>query len=226
MRNETPQVVFIIGDKNNETGKRGMEMSRKPQKKAKHAAEKNATKAAASAATKNDETVAATANESKKKKNKKAKNTNSIPVRFKRWCKGVKDETKRVTFPDKPELLKWSGIVIGTIAVFCALILVTDTYIATPLMYFLSDISIGNDTFGWLDIVLVVITFLSGILTIIGVMLHQGEQGGLSDSVASKLTGGSGAAQKNLDKITIVCFLIFVTCLIVMMFAFPQGSLN
>ena len=93
-------------------------------------------------------------------------------------------------------------------------------------MVWATGLSVGSEEFGPFDIVLVVGMFASGIGSIVGVMMHQGgETEGLSDTVASRLTGGSGQAQKNLDKITIGCIAVFVLCLITMMIVFPHGSI-
>jgi len=67
------------------------------------------------------------------------------------------------------------------------------------------------------------ITFLSillviaSILMIVLVLLHKGKGGGLSTmfggGVSSSL-GGSAVVEKNLDRFTIVCGLIWFTCII------------
>ena len=67
------------------------------------------------------------------------------------------------------------------------------------------------------------VTFLSlllsvtSILMIVLVLLHKGKGGGLSTmfggGVSSSL-GGSAVVEKNLDRLTIVCGLIWVTCII------------
>ena len=67
------------------------------------------------------------------------------------------------------------------------------------------------------------VTFLSVllVLTSIGmivlVLLHRGKGGGLSNlfggGVSSSL-GGSAVVEKNLDRLTIVCGLVWVVCII------------
>ncbi len=67
------------------------------------------------------------------------------------------------------------------------------------------------------------VTFLSlllsitSILMVVLVLLHKGKGGGLSTmfggGVSSSL-GGSAVVEKNLDRITIVCGLVWVTCII------------
>ena len=67
------------------------------------------------------------------------------------------------------------------------------------------------------------VTFLSILLTITSVLLivlvllHKGKGGGLSTmfggGVSSSL-GGSAVVEKNLDRLTIVCGLIWAVCII------------
>ncbi len=67
------------------------------------------------------------------------------------------------------------------------------------------------------------VTFLSillsitSILLIVLVLLHKGKGGGLSTmfggGVSSSL-GGSAVVEKNLDRLTIICGLVWVTCVI------------
>jgi preprotein translocase subunit SecG len=68
-----------------------------------------------------------------------------------------------------------------------------------------------------------VVTFLSVLLVaaslgmIVLVLLHKGKGGGLSSmfggGVSSSL-GGSAVVEKNLDRLTIVCGLIWFTCIL------------
>jgi preprotein translocase subunit SecG len=68
-----------------------------------------------------------------------------------------------------------------------------------------------------------VVTFLSILLTITSilmivlVLLHKGKGGGLSNmfggGVSSSL-GGSAVVEKNLDRMTIACGLVWVVCII------------
>ena len=67
------------------------------------------------------------------------------------------------------------------------------------------------------------VTFLSILLTITSlllivlVLLHRGKGGGLSNlfggGVSSSL-GGSAVVEKNLDRLTIVCGLVWAVCII------------
>jgi preprotein translocase subunit SecG len=68
-----------------------------------------------------------------------------------------------------------------------------------------------------------VVTFLSVLLTVMSivlivlVLLHKGKGGGLSNmfggGVSSSL-GGSAVVEKNLDRLTIVCGLVWAVCII------------
>ena len=67
------------------------------------------------------------------------------------------------------------------------------------------------------------ITFLSlllvlaSVLMVVLVLLHKGKGGGLSNlfggGVSSSL-GGSAVVEKNLDRLTIICGLVWFTCII------------
>ena len=67
------------------------------------------------------------------------------------------------------------------------------------------------------------VTFLSvllaitSVLLIVLVLLHRGKGGGLSNlfggGVSSSL-GGSAVVEKNLDRLTIVCGLVWAVCII------------
>ena len=58
---------------------------------------------------------------------------------------------------------------------------------------------------------------LTSILLIVLVLLHKGKGGGLSTmfggGVSSSL-GGSAVVEKNLDRLTIICGLIWAVCII------------
>jgi preprotein translocase subunit SecG len=68
-----------------------------------------------------------------------------------------------------------------------------------------------------------VVTFLSVLLMIVSlvlialVLLHKGKGGGLSNmfggGVSSSL-GGSAVVEKNLDRMTIVCGIVWTVCIV------------
>lgn len=64
-----------------------------------------------------------------------------------------------------------------------------------------------------LDIVFISIHVIVSVLMIIFVLLHAGRGGGLSDLFGGGAMGGSMAgstlAEKNLDRLTIICAVVF-----------------
>jgi preprotein translocase subunit SecG len=64
---------------------------------------------------------------------------------------------------------------------------------------------------------LTILLTITSILLIALVLLHKGKGGGLSNmfggGVSSSL-GGSAVVEKNLDRMTIVCGLVWVVCVI------------
>lgn len=79
-----------------------------------------------------------------------------------------------------------------------------------------------------LNIVLTVLLFVSGVLTVILVLMHSGKGTGVSDMIASSLYNsgtGSGILEKNLNRLTVITSLIFIACIFVMAITFPTGTL-
>ena len=79
-----------------------------------------------------------------------------------------------------------------------------------------------------LNIVLTDLLFLSGILTVILVLMHSGKGTGVSDMIASSIYNsgtGSGILEKNLNRLTVITSLVFVACIFVMAITFPTGTL-
>lgn len=80
-----------------------------------------------------------------------------------------------------------------------------------------------------LVIIFLVLLFLSGIGLIIFILMHSGKGTGISDAIASSMYStqtGTSIIEKNLDRITIICAIIFMVSLIVLMIIFPQGSIS
>lgn len=78
-----------------------------------------------------------------------------------------------------------------------------------------------------LNIVLLVLWGISGVLSIIFVLMHSGKGTGLSDMLASSMynsNAGTGIVEKNLDRLTVASCLVFIGTLIVFMLTFPFGS--
>ncbi len=79
-----------------------------------------------------------------------------------------------------------------------------------------------------LNIILTVVLFLSGALTVILVLMHSGKGTGVSDMIASSLYNsgtGSGVLEKNLNRLTVITSTVFILCVLIMALTFPTGSL-
>ena len=80
-----------------------------------------------------------------------------------------------------------------------------------------------------LNIILTVLLFLSGALTVILVLMHSGKGTGVSDMIASSLYNsgaGSGVLEKNLNRLTVITSVVFIACVLVMALTFPTGVLG
>ncbi|MDO4590931.1 MAG: preprotein translocase subunit SecE [Slackia sp.] len=89
-------------------------------------------------------TEAAQKAEAKKPQAKKAEEKKAKPKkqRFK-FLKEVKAELKRVTWPTRPEVLRWTGVVVAALVFFGVFVAVLDNLIVTPLIVALSGIGAG-----------------------------------------------------------------------------------
>lgn len=79
-----------------------------------------------------------------------------------------------------------------------------------------------------LNIILVVLLFLSGIATCILILMHSGKGTGVSDLIASSMynaSAGSGIWEKNLDRLTVITSLVFIACVLIMALTFPLGTI-
>ena len=79
-----------------------------------------------------------------------------------------------------------------------------------------------------LNIILTVVLFLSGALTVILVLMHSGKGTGVPDMIASSLYNsgtGSGVLEKNLNRLTVITSTVFILCVLIMALTFPTGSL-
>ncbi|MEE8716186.1 MAG: preprotein translocase subunit SecG [Coriobacteriales bacterium] len=78
-------------------------------------------------------------------------------------------------------------------------------------------------------VILTILWFLSGIALVILILMHSGKGTGVSEMIAGSMyssTGGTGTIEKNLDKLTVICAIIFVALLLVFMLIFPLGSIG
>ena len=81
---------------------------------------------------------------------------------------------------------------------------------------------------GILNTVVLVIMFISALLTIILVLMHSGKGTGVSDMIAASLynaSAGSGILERNLDRLTIITSVSFVIWLLILAITFPNGSI-
>jgi preprotein translocase subunit SecG len=67
--------------------------------------------------------------------------------------------------------------------------------------------------------IIVVISVLTSLALVVLILLHSGKGGGLSDlfgmSVGSA-AAGSTVAERNLDRITILCAVIWIFCVLIL----------
>lgn len=80
-----------------------------------------------------------------------------------------------------------------------------------------------------LVIVFIALLLISGIGMIVFIMLHSGKGTGVSDAISSAFYGTQQSislVEKNLDKFTIICGVVFFISLIVLMLIYPQGTIN
>jgi preprotein translocase subunit SecG len=80
-----------------------------------------------------------------------------------------------------------------------------------------------------LVILFIVLLVLSGVGMIVFIMLHSGKGTGVSDAISSAFYGTQQSislVEKNLDKFTIICGIVFLVSLIALMLIYPQGTIN
>lgn len=78
------------------------------------------------------------------------------------------------------------------------------------------------------NIILLALMFISGIATILLVLMHSGKGTGVSDMIASSMynsAAGSGVWEKNLDRLTVITAMIFGISICIMALTFPLGSI-
>ena len=80
-----------------------------------------------------------------------------------------------------------------------------------------------------LAIFLLVLLFLSGTGLVVFILMHSGKGTGISDAIASSMYStqtGTSIIEKNLDRITVFCAIVFILTLIAMMIFFPVGMIQ
>ena len=82
---------------------------------------------------------------------------------------------------------------------------------------------------GVLNTILLVLHFISGILTVFLVLAHSGKGTGISDMIAASMynsNAGTGILEKNLDRLTVITTAIFIICIVIMALTFPLGTMG
>ncbi len=75
---------------------------------------------------------------------------------------------------------------------------------------------------------MLILLVVSGVGLVIFILLHSGKGTGISDMIASSMYStqtGTSIIEKNLDRITIICAVVFLLSLIVLMVIYPHGSI-
>lgn len=70
-----------------------------------------------------------------------------------------------------------------------------------------------------LQVILQVVLGLTSLLLTLLILLHRGRGGGLSDMFGGGVTsnlGASGVAERNLNRITVILGLLWISCIIVL----------
>ena len=83
---------------------------------------------------------------------------------------------------------------------------------------------------GFLNVLLVIVLVLSGIATVLLVLMHSGKGTGLSEMISASVMpsgAGTGIVEKNLDRLTVITAVIFGLCICIITPAFiPLFRLN
>ncbi len=78
-------------------------------------------------------------------------------------------------------------------------------------------------------IIMLVLLVVSGVGLIVFILMHSGKGTGVSDMIASSVYStqtGTNIIEKNLDRITIVCAIVFIVSLLILMVIYPVGYIN
>ena len=70
-----------------------------------------------------------------------------------------------------------------------------------------------------MTIALSIILCITSLVLIVLILLHRGRGGGLSDMFGGGVTsnlGASGVAERNLNRITVILCLVWITCIVVL----------
>ena len=74
---------------------------------------------------------------------------------------------------------------------------------------------------------MLVLLAISGVGLIAFILLHSGKGTGISEMIQSSMTGqmGTSIVEKNLDRFTIICAVVFILVLIILMVIYPHGTI-
>ena len=82
---------------------------------------------------------------------------------------------------------------------------------------------------GFLNVLLVIVLVLSGIATVLLVLMHSGKGTGLSEMISASVMpsgAGTGIVEKNLDRLTVITAVVFGVCLCILALPFPVGTIG
>ena len=82
---------------------------------------------------------------------------------------------------------------------------------------------------GPLNMILLILMFVSGVATVLLVLMHSGKGTGVSDMIASSMynsNSGSAVWEQNLDRLTVICAVVFGVTVCIMALTFPLGTIG
>ena len=82
---------------------------------------------------------------------------------------------------------------------------------------------------GFLNVLLVIVLVLSGIATVLLVLMHSGKGTGLSEMISASVMpsgAGTGIVEKNLDRLTVITAVGFGVCICILALTFPVGTIG
>jgi len=82
---------------------------------------------------------------------------------------------------------------------------------------------------GFLNVLLVIVLVLSGIATVLLVLMHSGKGTGLSEMISASVMpsgAGTGIVEKNLDRLTVITAVVFGVCICILALTFPVGTIG
>ena len=81
----------------------------------------------------------------------------------------------------------------------------------------------------FLNVLLVIVLVLSGIATVLLVLMHSGKGTGLSEMISASVMpsgAGTGIVEKNLDRLTVITAVVFGVCICILALTFPVGTIG